>query len=75
MVIMVAPRDDLPAALIRVGLALAADPTAGPDPIICKIAEEMGIEAPKLRRYVAENLSVLQTAEGGRRGGSVKKER
>jgi len=49
----------LGAGLIRVALALRADPRAELDPIAERTAREMELDLRVFRRYLAENIDTL----------------
>jgi hypothetical protein len=50
------------AALIRVALALRADPKADFEKIVLKTAQDMDIDANFLRQYVTKSLATLRSA-------------
>jgi hypothetical protein len=50
------------AALIRVALALRADPEADFEKVVQKTAQDMEIDVNFLRQYVTKSLSTLRSA-------------
>jgi len=50
------------AALIRVALALRADPKANFEQIVLKTAQDMDIDSNFLRQYVTKSLATLRSA-------------
>ena len=75
------PRNDdgrIGAALIRVALALRADPNANFERVVQKTAQDMEIDVNFLRQYVTKSLATLRSAVahavpgGGRPKSSVK---